>query len=76
MTGIPVLLELTLQWWTMSPNVNKVKYTVFQIMINVEKIRPEREVGRMAGGGGKFKQWLRKTLTRRRYLIKDLKKVS
>ena len=51
MTGIPALLELTLQWWNMSPNVNKVKYTVFQIMINVEKIRPERDGGRMAGVG-------------------------
>lgn len=51
MTGDPALLELTPQWWNMSPNVNKVKYTVFQIMINVEKIRPEREVGRMAGVG-------------------------
>ena len=51
MTGIPALLELTLQWWNMSPNVNKVKYTVFQIMINVEKIRTERDGGRMAGVG-------------------------
>ena len=74
MTGIPALLELTLQWWNMSPDINKVKYTVFQIMINVEKIRPESEVETMAGGGSKFKQWSRKTLTRRRYLIKDLKK--
>ena len=51
MTGIPALLELTLQWWNMSPNVNKVKYTVFQIMINVEKIRPGRDGERMAGVG-------------------------
>jgi len=37
MTGIPALLELTLQWWNMSPDFNKLKYTLFQIMINVEK---------------------------------------
>ena len=51
MTGIPALLELTLQWWNMSPNVNEVKYTVFQIMRNVEKIRSERDGGRMAEVG-------------------------
>lgn len=45
---IPVLIELTLQWWKVSPKVTKVKYIVFQIMINAEeKVKGEREVGRL-----------------------------
>lgn len=43
---IPVLIELTLQWWKVSPKVTKVKYIVFQIMINAEeKVKGEREEG-------------------------------
>lgn len=76
MTEIPALVELTLQWWRVSPKANKGKYAVFQIMIKVEKVKQEREVGRVAGGAGKFTRWSGKPLMTRRYLIKDLKKVS
>ena len=47
MTEIPALIELTLQWWRVSPKVNKEKYAVFQIVIKVEKMKQEREVGRV-----------------------------
>lgn len=37
-----------MQWWKVSPKVTKVKYIVFQIMINAEeKVKGEREVGRL-----------------------------
>lgn len=48
MTKILVLIELTLQWWKVSPKLTNIKYIVFQMMRNAEeKVKEEREVGRL-----------------------------
>lgn len=45
---ILVLIELTLQWWKVSPKLTNIKCIVFQMMRNAEKkVKEEREVGRL-----------------------------